>query len=153
MKTRKIFSTALASVAALTMGLGLTTAANASNAGFRLGLSDQLTHIPSHSAADFELRAGTSNRLSPIFPVGLEAGKLATSAKVPVLSHLAAFDPSHEDFGSATWLEPKRSPAFSPIAPEARRFSRSRWHIRWTFTLLGPNRGVNDYRWYPSDVS
>ena len=153
MKTRKIFSTVLASVVALTMGLGFTTAATASTARHRLGLSDQLTHIPLHSAADFELRAGTSNMLSSIFPVGLEAGKVATSAKSPVLSHHAAFDLSDEDFGPATWLEPKRSPAFSPIAPQARRFSRSRWHIRWTFTLLGPSRGVHDYRWYPSDVS
>ena len=153
MKTRKIFSTALASVVALTMVLGLTTAADASNAGYRLGLSDQLTHIPFHSAADFDLRAGSSSRLSPIYLLDFEAGKVSTSAKMPVPSHHAAFNPSAEDFGSTTWLEPNRHPAFSPIAPEAGRFSRSRWHIRWTFTLLGPNRGVNDYRWYPSDAS
>ncbi len=153
MKTRNIFSTALASVVALTMALGLTTAADASNPGYRLGLSDQSTHIPFQSAADFELRAGTSSRLSPISPIDFEVGKVSTSAKVPVFSHHAAFDPSAEDFGAATWLETKRHPTFSPIAPEAGRFSRSRWHIRWTFTLLEPSRGVHDYRWYPSDVS
>ncbi len=153
MKTRNIFSTALASVVALTMVLGLTTATDASNAWYRLGLNDQSTHIPFHSAADFELRAGTSSRLSPISPVDFEVGKVSTSAKVPVPFHYATFDPSDEDFGAATWLKPKRHPAFSAIAPEARRFSRSRWHIRWTLTLLGPNRGVHDYRWYPSDVS
>ncbi len=153
MKTRNIFSTALASVVTLTRVLGAPTAADASNAGYRLGLSNQLTHIPFYSAADFELGAGTSSRLSPIYPLDFEAGKLSTSAKIPVLSHHAAFDQSDEDFGSATWLEPKRHLAFSPIATEAGRFSRSRWHIRWTFTLLGPSRGVNDYRWYPSDAS
>lgn len=153
MKTRNIFSTALASVVALTMVLGAPTAADASNAGYRLGLNDQWTHIPIQSVADFELRAGTSSRLNSISPVDFEAGKVSTSAKVPVPFHHAAFDPSAEDFGAATWLEPKRHPAFSPIAPEAGRFSRSRWHIRWTLTLLGPSRGVHDYRWYPSDVS
>ena len=116
MKTRHIFSTAPAIFLALTMVVSFSPAAGASDRGYRLGLSDQCTNITFQSADDFETGLGT------------------------------VVDLRNEQSRSATWLHAKRHPTFSPLYPEDKRFSRSRWHIRWTFTLVASPR-ADDYGW------
>ncbi len=153
MKTRHIFSTALAIVLALTMVLGLSPAAGASHRGYRLGLSDQWTHIPFHLADDFEPRLGTSSKLSPMSPADFEEGKAATRPKVPVLSGRTVFDPRDEHFGSATWLQAKKHPKSSLVPLGGKRFSRSRWNIRWAFTPLGAVPRADYYGLFRTDAS
>ncbi len=150
---RSIENRLLSGLMAVTIALTLSPAAGASDRGYRLGQSDQWSHIPFQLSDDFEPRVGSSSRLSPISPADFEEGKAATTPKVPVLSGRTVFDPRDEHFGSATWLDPKRHPTFSSVFPEDKRFSRSRWHIRWTFTLLGPGRGIDDDGWFTSDAS
>ena len=144
---RSIETRLLSGLMAVTIALILSPAAGASDRGYRLGQSDQWIHIPFQlSDDDFEPRVGTSSMLSPISPAEFEEGKAATRPKVPVLSGRTVFDPRDEHFGPATWLPPKRHAAFSSVSPEDKRFSRSRWHIRWTFTLVAFPR-ADDYGW------
>ena len=116
MKTRHIFSIAPAIFLALTMVLGFSPAAGASDRGYRLGLSDRWTNITFQSADDFETELVT------------------------------VVDLRDELSLSPTWLHAKRHPTFSPLYPEDKRFSRSRWHIRWTLTLVASPR-ADDRGW------
>ena len=144
---RSIETRLLSGLMAGTIALILSSASAASEQGYRLGLSDQWTHSTFQLADHFEPRVGTSSRLSPIFRAYFEEDKSATRPKVSVDPGHTVFDLRDEHFGSATWLPSNRHSSFSSVFPKDKRFSRSRWHIRWKFTLLGPGPGVGDYGW------
>ena len=144
---RSIETRLLSGLMAVTIALILSPAAGASEQGFRLGLSDRWTHSTFQLADHFEPRPRSSSKLSPIFRAYFGEGKAGTRPKVSVHPGHTVFDLRDEYSGSATWLPSKRHSSFSSVFPKDKRFSRSRWHIRWKFTLLGPGPGVGDYGW------